>query len=298
MSTENRPMRDVHDHWRRHVLLVVAAILLLSPTPSAPAAAPVTQPGPTLGGLLVAPTRVVFEGRRRSAQLTLVNRGAAPATYRISFIQMKMRPDGGFETIDEPVPGAPPSDSLVRYSPRQVELAPGESQTVRLMVRKPGDLPSGEYRSHLLLRAIPPVDASPLEARDERSVGVRLIPVYGVSVPVILRQGETTATLTLGGLELVPGERPSLRLILQRAGTRSVYGDLIVDWLPRRGSRREVGRLRKVAVYTPNAEREVTLPLEVEPRALAAGRLEVRFESGEEGASMGEELARTSVEVQ
>jgi hypothetical protein len=210
--------------------------------------------------------------------------------------------DGALQGISSPEPGAPSSEPLVRYSPRQVELAPGESQTVRLMVRKPGDLPPGEYRSHLVLRAVPAVGSSPAApaASGSGSVGFRLIPVYGVSIPVIVRHGETAASLALDRLELVPpasGEAASLGLVLAREGTRSVYGDVVVEWRPRRGSPREIGRLRKLAVYTPNGEREVTVPLRDDPATLAGGSVEVRFENGEEGGQAGEVLARATMAV-
>ena len=41
------------------------------------------------GDLVVAPTRIVFEGRTRTAQISLLNRGSAAATYRISLINRK-----------------------------------------------------------------------------------------------------------------------------------------------------------------------------------------------------------------
>ena len=34
-------------------------------------------------------------------------------------------------------------------------LAPGETQAVRLLLRKPGNLADGEYRSHLLMQNVP-----------------------------------------------------------------------------------------------------------------------------------------------
>ena len=108
------------------------------------------------GDLLVAPTRVVFEARRRSAEVTLVNIGTDTATYRISFVHQRMKPDGSLEAVDTPGPGEAFADDLVRFSPRQVTLEPRVAQTVRMQLRIPAGLTAGEYRSHLLFRAIPP----------------------------------------------------------------------------------------------------------------------------------------------
>src|SRR5688572_28815630 len=48
----------------------------------------------SVGDLMVSPTRVVLEGRKRNAELTLINTGSQRATYRISFIQMRMTDTG------------------------------------------------------------------------------------------------------------------------------------------------------------------------------------------------------------
>jgi hypothetical protein len=125
------------------------------------------DPAGAVGGLLVAPTRVVFEGNRRSAALTLINTGSETATYRIAFIQMKMTPDGQIIQVPDDSAGAFRSDHLIRYSPRQVTLKPHMPQTVRLQLRLPAELPDGEYRSHLLFRAIPEPNAAPDETPGE-----------------------------------------------------------------------------------------------------------------------------------
>ena len=70
------------------------------------------------GDLIVAPTRVVFEGRERAAQLSLVNKGSATATYRISVVNMRMQPDGNLVEIAQPDPGQEFAENLFRYSPR------------------------------------------------------------------------------------------------------------------------------------------------------------------------------------
>ena len=46
-----------------------------------------------------------------------------------------MNADGKIIKVDENEPGMY-SDEMVRFSPRQVTLEPGQSQTVRLLLRK------------------------------------------------------------------------------------------------------------------------------------------------------------------
>src|SRR5262249_50468906 len=100
---------------------------------------------------LVAPTRVVLEGSRRTAELNIVNTGTRTATFRVSLVHMRMLENGDIAEVADVLPGESVADSLIRYSPRQVTLEPTRAQTVRIQVIKRADLPAGEYRSHLLV---------------------------------------------------------------------------------------------------------------------------------------------------
>ncbi|MEW6046952.1 MAG: hypothetical protein AB1609_10780, partial [Bacillota bacterium] len=104
-------------------------------------------------GLRVVPTRVVFEGNKRTGAVNVINTGTETATYRIMFVQRRMREDGSFEPIDTPAPGERFAHQLVYFAPKMVVLPPGSRQTVRLQLRTPAGLEPGEYRSHLLFQA-------------------------------------------------------------------------------------------------------------------------------------------------
>jgi hypothetical protein len=247
-------------------------------------ATPATPAVPTLGGLLVAPTRLVFEGRQRTGQLTLVNTGAQAATYRISLIRLRMTETGAFREVQEPDSAEQFADTLVRFSPRRVELPPGVPQTVRLQLRLPADLPAGEYRSHLLFRAVP-VSAPEESVRSEPATGVEIAlrAVYGVSIPIIVRQGDLAAELTLSDarVESAPGEDPPTRLAvtLHRSGNRSVYGDLTAVLVRDGQPDLVVGIAKGLAVYTPNTRRTCVLPVRLPPSLDSRARLRVRFDS-------------------
>ena len=99
------------------VLQLILALLLLAAPIVANAAA----------NLLVTPTRVLFEQRDRTAQVTLVNQGSETGEFRISFIRQNMTESGNFVPVPEGEAGLF-SDKIVRFSPRQVKLPPGQSQ--------------------------------------------------------------------------------------------------------------------------------------------------------------------------
>jgi hypothetical protein len=217
------------------------------------------------GDLVVSPTRVVLESRTRSAQLGLVNKGSETATYRISVINMSMSEDGGMTEVAKPVDGQQFADSLFRYSPRQVTLEPGASQAIRLLLRKPKDLPDGEYRSHIMMRAVPKDSGQSVE-NTGTGAAVRLIPVFGIAVPIIIRHGKVDYAMSLSDISfMAPSEEnplPKIRFNLNRTGNRSSYGDLTAT-LTADGKDVVVSQIFRLAVYTPNASRSVEMALRV-----------------------------------
>lgn len=252
--------------------------------------------------LMLYPTRIVFAGNQRAAQLELINNGSERATYRISLVSRRMSETGAFTEIDTPLPGEQFADNLLRYSPRQVTLEPGTGQAVRIMVRKPANLPTGEYRSHLLFAQQPEAQGSAsIEARGstaEKEIAIKLTTLVGVSIPVIVRHGNTDASVSLTHLELQqPSEgAPTLALQMERSGSQSVYGNLSVSLIPARGAEQVVARANGVAVYTPNLVRRASIALQwPNGQRLADGTLRVSYrEQAEDG---GELLAEAVLEL-
>jgi P pilus assembly chaperone PapD len=262
---------------------------------------PLLLAGPALADLMVYPTRIVFENHQRAAQLELINNGQETATYRIGIVNRRMNETGEFSPADPPLPGELFAQELLRYSPRQVVLAPGAAQTIRILLRKPADLAPGEYRSHLQFDRLPASSAAGIAAGSAKAgeVGVQLKALVGVSIPLIVRHGETAATLALSGLELLksPSGQPLLlAATLQRAGNRSVYGDLGATFTPRGGTAVEVAKAGGVAVYSPNAVRRVRLELQP-PTGLALSRGTLRLSFRERPEAGGKLLAEASLEL-
>jgi len=270
----------------------------LLPAQPAPFGAPATV---ISSHLLVAPTRVVLEGRVRSMELTLINTGDDPGTYRISLAHMKMAETGEVTPAEPPAPDDLVADALVRFSPRQVTIAPHESQTVRIQVRKPSDLEPGEYRSHLLFRVVPPATpavASPVPgAAPASEFSIQLKPLVGVSIPLIVRHGDLAATVALTGAKLAPatgGEPAGVEFRIERQGNRSVYGDLRMTYLPVSGRAVVVGVVNGLAVYTPNPDRLVRMALRAPPEVVIGhGRIAIAY--SEEGG--GKPLASATLDL-
>jgi P pilus assembly chaperone PapD len=235
--------------WTRSILAAGLVAAAFVPTPASAG----------VGDLLVAPTRLVLDGHK-GAEIILNNIGDEPATYRVSVEFRRMTEKG--ELIDVPTPSATDkaAEDMIVYAPRKVTLAPHDPQAIRIVARAPQGLPDGEYRVHMLFRAIPPA-TSVVQPAGEQPKGVQfqLTPVYGVTIPVIVRLGNLEASAGIANVQLEHRDNgAAIGLDLTRTGTRSTYGEVRVL---KAGVKDPVALQKGVAVYTEIGQRHVSIPL-------------------------------------
>ncbi len=239
------------------------------------------------GDLLVTPSRVVFEGNKQKEELNLVNIGNDTTIYSITFVQRKMNEDGSFVTIETPDSGQMFADPFLRVFPRKVTLAPGEPQTVMVQYRRKADMLPGEYRSHLYFRSeknYNPLGMGKLN-NDSTLLSVQLIPIFGITIPVIIRTGDVKMGASMSDLKLDLQQDTihSLKLTIHRTGNISVYGDLIVQYTPVQGKPYEIGSVRGMGVYTGINKRNITVRLNNTPgNTFKTGKLKVQYVSNGE----------------
>lgn len=248
--------------------------------------------------LLITPYRVVFEGNKRIEEVSLANTGQDTSRYNISFLQYRMNEDGSMNQITEAESGQFFADRFLRYFPRSVTLAPGEAQVVRLQLRLPDTLPEAEYRSHLYFRSVP--DDAPATGTDQvdTALGIRLIPVYGITIPVIARKGALEVKCAITDIALAKKEEvPHLAFTLQREGGKSTFGDIEIHHQDAEGNRHKIGEVRGIAVYTPGTRREVSIPLALQAGFdYSTGQLHLSYTSA--GTPKSEVYAESMINLQ
>jgi P pilus assembly chaperone PapD len=237
-----------------------------------------------IGDLLVAPTRIVLDGRK-GAEIVLNNIGEEPATYRVSVVFRRMTEEGGLTDVEQPTAEDQKAADMIVYAPRKVVLAPRQPQAIRIAARPPQGLPDGEYRVHLLFRAIPPATPVVQAAAAEPAKGLRfqLTPVYGVTIPVIVRLGNLQATAGIANVQLErKGSKSLVSLDLSRSGQRSTFGEVRVL---KPGAKSPIGLQKAVAVYTEIGRRHVEVPLDDKYQGSFAGPVTVQYvETFEDGS--------------
>ena len=248
-----------------------AAATLAAPllTASTPAAA-------GIGDLLVAPTRIVLDGRK-GAEIILNNIGEEPATYRVSVEFRRMTEDGGLVDVETPTAEDQKAADMVVYAPRKVVLAPHEPQAIRVRAIPPAGIADGEYRVHLLFRAIPPANpvVQAAAVKEEKGLRFQLTPVYGVTIPVIVRLGNLAASAEIKNVHLDrKGDKSLIEMDISRSGQRSTFGEVRVL---KDGVKSPIASQKAVALYTEIGLRHVSLPIDDANKAAASGPVTVQY---------------------
>jgi P pilus assembly chaperone PapD len=237
-----------------------------------------------IGDLLVAPTRIVLDGRK-GAEIILNNIGEEPATYRVSIEFRRMNKDGGLEDVPNPTAADQTAADMIVYAPRRVTLAPREPQAIRIAARPPQGLPDGEYRVHMLFRAIPPPTpvAQAVASEPVKGLHFQLTPVYGVTIPVIVRLGALQATAGIADVHLERnGVNSMVSLDLTRSGSRSTFGEVRVL---KAGVKEPIAIQKAVAVYTELDSRRVSIPVSADFKGEITGPVTVQYVESDDAGS-------------
>jgi len=254
---------------RRFARAVLAAAAVVAAVP-APLAAQ--------GDLLIAPTRLVLDGRR-GGEVILSNIGSEEATYRVDLELRRMTPEGELLRVDELEANVTEKAALemIRYAPRRVVLPPNEPQAIRISARPAPELPDGEYRVHLSFAAIPKVEAISADTAAAPASGfaINITPIYGITMPVIIRKGTLEAVAGLANPRIERTEDGEAFFVdITRAGEASLYGDLLVY---RQGDAEPTAIARGIGVYAEVDRRKAGIALSPEQAAALRGPVRVEL---------------------
>ncbi|GEM_PF-2715664 len=200
--------------------------------------------------------RVLFNERTRAHRLMVSNRSDMAQRYVLEMAEYYQDEKGKMHRVEAQQARWPLASPMIRYSPRQeLLLQPGETQQVRLALRKPADLPAGEYRSHLRFRSLGGVEKGP-------SKGFKLEPRVSMSIPVVVRHQTTPAKAAILGVRMAPpkdGRGPLAFVDIGRQGQESLYGAVAITDT---ASGERLGQATGVSIYTTTRGRPVPVLLE------------------------------------
>lgn len=194
--------------------------------------------------------RLFFDTKTRSNALLIRNTDNTPMQYQIELAHKDMTEQGTLIDVDDSQVEGRDAAKMLRYSPRRGLIKANDKQAIRFSVRKPANLPNGEYRAVLRIVA--------QNIRTDLQAGVNLNPKIAYNVPVIIRHGKLTAEAELLKPQLImQNGRPTVSVYLASNSNRSLFGNFVIT----NEQGEEVGRLNNVAIYPPLTKRVVDIPL-------------------------------------
>lgn len=204
--------------------------------------------------LSFSPQRIVMTGHDRTATLRLTNRGDKTGGFRISLSDVIYQNDGTIKHTTTPPVGFPSARSFVRFSPRQVRLAPGETQQIRILLRSSRNIPNGELRIHAVLNSLPEINQEKEVVSDKGAVKAELGLSQAVAIPIIIQRGEVISNAAIASAKRSGG---NIDLVLSRSGEYSAYTNINVF----SGDGKTVATVLGVAVPVPNRQRTIKVKL-------------------------------------
>src|SRR5665213_3502643 len=179
--------------------------------------------------VMMLPWRVVMENNDRYSTIVIRNTGNATGDFTVGLQDMKMLETGMIVPLD---PGETPQYSAMPYihiTPKSMTLKPGETQTVRLLLRVPENLEPGEYRTHVKVWLVNDNTDAPVNTAGKDAV-IALKANLVIVIPVIVRHGATPLSMGIADPKLSHDARgmPSVDMYLTREGNSSSMGDISV----------------------------------------------------------------------
>ena len=226
--------------------------------------------------ILISPTRVAFEERQRAERLIVVNNSDKVQSYRLSWQERAALPEGGYKNLEGIHDKS--LSSMVRMSPSQIRLAPGQKQIINLSVRRTKTLAPGEYRSHLLLSALP------LEQTSAGVKGINIDIQVNYSLPIILRVGRETPVVSLAGLDLKRAEEnDTLKISMVKQGHFSSFGKVEAFFTPSgKAEKQRIGIIENYSIHSELERALLPMTLLDGYRLSGAGKLTLKYSGQKE----------------
>lgn len=208
--------------------------------------------------VLVSPGSIVLDDRDRGATLTVGNTGNTISLYELQPAFFRMGPDGMLTEVAPPFP-ANSAEEVVRFSPRQFELAPGQNQIVRIAARIPPGLPPGEYRIHLRVTNLGGALPAPqLSTPAGNAVQLNIRIQVARAVRVLVRHGVDAGRASLANVTSRPAAGGVLvSFDLDRGGPGSSSGAYRIYTRSRSGAKGSDLTSGRVLIYSELPGRQV-----------------------------------------
>lgn len=237
---------------------------------------------PAVADMMLMPVRITFKDGDRMKTLSVFNTSVTQGLYRLELVNKKQVTSGGFVNLKPEEKPQYDLSEMVVYSPRQISLDAQGKQAIRLSLRRPPDLPDGEYRTYARLTRVSKEktehDAGIKPGNAQAKVGINV----GFAVPVVLRKGKYDTTAKLRNPQMMAPDpkkkdkRTRVKVEIARTGKYSAMGRIELTWVPPGGGDEvKIGELNGVNIYPELDMREALVP--IQNNAIAGGQIKITY---------------------
>jgi len=233
--------------------------------------------------LMINPVRMIFTDRQRSITANVINTSQESITYKISLVTMRKGANGKLYKPETETEEEQMIKKMIRFAPRRATIEAGKRQVVKLMVRKPKELPRGEYQTRLRLSPLSTDKSS--ENSERTGTAIDLDIIVESTFPVIIQHGGLTADVVPQAIAVkdFPQAPAGIAAVVSfsRSGDGSAFGNVFLRFTPNDHSEdsREIGRSQGLAIYLPDTEKTVTIPLTgINRQELSTGTVRVEYQ--------------------
>ncbi|MCW8109928.1 hypothetical protein OPS25_15585 [Alteromonas ponticola] len=222
-----------------------------------------------------------LSSERRVVSVNVLNRGSRTGVFSVRWLDHTMLSNGHLKRL----PTGEPEHSLVpfvRFSPRRMTLKPGQSQRIKIALKRSANAaPSKEYYSHLNVTTINDDLEATLSQKAEISEtnGMHIKARMGISIPVIWRHNVEPAQVSL---TVISNTSPDPEVVIEKRGEASLraylhvfnqrnddltphpvimYPNITSRSIPLKIEEMGEGPLRVVLSESPHRNRALTSPL-------------------------------------
>lgn len=217
-------------------------------------------PTQTNAGLTIFPLKIIMEEKDRFTEVHIFNTSKEKNSYKLGWRFQKQLPTGGYENVDS---STTPEFDLTKhmvYTPRRVTLQPNGRQTVRLAIRRAGDVPAGEYRAHLLIQTFEEEQANQNQKKDVEGATTVVKVFPGYTIPIIYRVGAYDAAVSISNVRYDPASNgKKLLLTLNRSGAHGTVGNLRAYHVVKGKDPVEVGLKNNVNIFAETTTRNANI---------------------------------------
>jgi hypothetical protein len=204
-------------------------------------------------------TFILFEKNNKNDTIRIYNQQNKKKNYQVSLVNYAIKEDGTYEILDTPSQNS--ANDLLVYTPKSITIDPLGFQIIRIQRKNTIDMPDGDYISFIMISEAQDPEENAVNSTKEKdqdnSIGVKIIPLFSISFPVVVRKGNNDSQVEIADASIVYKKNDlHLDATLFRSGVTSSRGSVNVKL-----GKQVIGQIKGINIFTNINKRNVSIPL-------------------------------------